>query len=184
MAAAKTYHWGGGNGGKPCRKGTNMSIAIIPPSVLLCLCARTGGQRKMIGRPMNTPVCRWPATPTPTTRKTSAGCWPTACRSSRTWRAGPLVPCRLNRLKETLAPGDCVKVAALDRPGRSVTEVVELLGWLREKQVEVISLRESIDQGQRHGAGDAAPSHRFRGDGARLGSGENAGGAGASQGDR
>ncbi len=49
----------------------------------------------------------------------------------------------LNRLKAALQPGDCVKVAALDRLGRSLTEV---LGWLRENQVEVISLRESIDQ--------------------------------------
>ena len=52
----------------------------------------------------------------------------------------------LNRLKDAVAPGDCVKVAALDRLGRSLTEVLELLGWLRENQVEVISLRESIDQ--------------------------------------
>ena len=52
----------------------------------------------------------------------------------------------LNRLKAALQPGDCVKVAALDRLGRSLTEVLELLGWLREKGVEIISLRESIDQ--------------------------------------
>ena len=52
----------------------------------------------------------------------------------------------LNRLKAALQPGDCVKVAALDRLGRSLTEVLELLGWLRENQVEVISLREPIDQ--------------------------------------
>ncbi len=52
----------------------------------------------------------------------------------------------LNRLKTTLQPGDCVKVTALDRLGRSLTEVLELLGWLRENQVEVVSLRESIDQ--------------------------------------
>ena len=37
-------------------------------------------------------------------------------------------------------------MAALDRLGRSLTEVLELLGWLREKGVEVLSLRESIDQ--------------------------------------
>ena len=37
----------------------------------------------------------------------------------------------LNRLKAALGPGDCVKVAALDRLGRSLTEVLELLGWLR-----------------------------------------------------
>ena len=52
----------------------------------------------------------------------------------------------LNRLKAALQQGDCVKVAALDRLGRSLTEVLELLGWLRENQVEVLSLRESIDQ--------------------------------------
>ena len=52
----------------------------------------------------------------------------------------------MNRLKAALQPGDCVKVAALDHLARSVTEVLELLGWLRENQVEVISLRESIDQ--------------------------------------
>ena len=54
-------------------------------------------------------------------------------------------PAGLNRLRAALQPGDCVKVAALDRLGRSLTEVLELLGWLRENQVEVISLRESVD---------------------------------------
>ena len=39
----------------------------------------------------------------------------------------------LNRLKAALQPGDCVKVAALDRLGRSLTEVLELLGWLRRE---------------------------------------------------
>ena len=52
----------------------------------------------------------------------------------------------LNRLKAALQPGDCVKVAALDRLGRSLTEVLELLGWLRENGVEIVSLRESVDQ--------------------------------------
>ena len=52
----------------------------------------------------------------------------------------------LNRLKAALQPGDCVKVAALDRLGRSLTEVLELPGWLRENGVDIISLRESIDQ--------------------------------------
>ena len=33
----------------------------------------------------------------------------------------------LNRLKAALQPDDCVKVAALDRLGRSLTEVLELL---------------------------------------------------------
>ena len=52
----------------------------------------------------------------------------------------------LNRLKTTLQPGDCVKVTALNRLGRSLTEVLDLLGWLRENGVEIISLRESVDQ--------------------------------------
>ena len=52
----------------------------------------------------------------------------------------------LNRLKASLQPGDYLKVVALDRLGRSLTEVLELLGWLRENGVEIISLRESIDQ--------------------------------------
>ena len=39
-----------------------------------------------------------------------------------------------------------MKVAALDRLGRSLIEVLDLLGWLWENEVEIISLRESIDQ--------------------------------------
>ena len=34
----------------------------------------------------------------------------------------------LNRLKAVLQPRDCVKVAALDRLGRSLSKVLELLG--------------------------------------------------------
>ena len=34
----------------------------------------------------------------------------------------------LNRLKAALQPGDCAKVAALDRLGRSLPEVLDLLG--------------------------------------------------------
>ena len=37
-------------------------------------------------------------------------------------------------------------MAALDRLGRSLTKVLELLGWLRKNHVEVVSFRESIDQ--------------------------------------
>ena len=40
----------------------------------------------------------------------------------------------LNLLRAALQPGDCVKVAALDRLGRSLIEVLDLLGWLREKR--------------------------------------------------
>ena len=52
----------------------------------------------------------------------------------------------LNRLKAALQTGDCVKVAVLDRLGGSLTEVLELLGWLRENGVEIVSLRESVEQ--------------------------------------
>ena len=51
----------------------------------------------------------------------------------------------LNLLKAALQPGDCVNVETLDLPSRSLTEVLELLGWLRENQVVLISLQESID---------------------------------------
>ena len=51
----------------------------------------------------------------------------------------------LNRLKQAVAPGDFIKVAELDRLGPSVTEALGSLGGLRQKQVEVISVRESID---------------------------------------
>lgn len=34
----------------------------------------------------------------------------------------------LNRLKTALQPGDCMKVAALDRLGRSLAQVLEPLG--------------------------------------------------------
>ena len=54
----------------------------------------------------------------------------------------------LNRLRADLQPGDCVKVVVLDRLGRSLTEVLELLGWLRENRIAVMSFRESIDQGR------------------------------------
>ena len=50
----------------------------------------------------------------------------------------------LNRLRAALQQGDCVKVAVLDRLGRALTEVLDLLGWLRENEVEIISLRESM----------------------------------------
>ena len=43
---------------------------------------------------------------------------------------GPLGSAGLNWLKAALQLGDCVKVAALDRLGRSLTEVLDLLGWL------------------------------------------------------
>ena len=42
-------------------------------------------------------------------------------------------PARAEPPSTALQPGDCVKVTALDRLGRSLTEVLELLGWLREK---------------------------------------------------
>ena len=37
-------------------------------------------------------------------------------------------PSGMNWLKAALQPGDCVTVAALNRLGRSLTEVLDLLG--------------------------------------------------------
>ena len=39
-----------------------------------------------------------------------------------------------------------MRQAALDRLSRSLTEVLELLGWLRENGVEIVSFREPVDQ--------------------------------------
>ena len=83
----------------------------------------------------------------------------------------------LNGLKSGLHPGDCVKVVALDRLGRSLTEVLELLGWLRQNQVEVISLRESIDQDSAMGRAMLHLAIVFAEMERDLGPGENAGGA-------
>ena len=52
----------------------------------------------------------------------------------------------MNGLKDAVAPGDCVKAAALDRLCCTLTEALELLGLLRENDVEIVSLRESVDQ--------------------------------------
>ena len=62
-----------------------------------------------------------------------------------------------------------MKVASPDRLGRALTEVLELLDWLRQNQVEVIGLRESIDQDSAMGRADVALAHRLRGDGAGRG---------------
>ena len=47
--------------GQPCRKGTLSSIVRTPPISASSRHARTGGQRKMSGKPMDAPACRWPA---------------------------------------------------------------------------------------------------------------------------
>ena len=91
-------------------------------------------------------------------------------------------PAGLNRLKAALQPGDCVKVAALDRLARSVTEVLELLGWLRENGVEVISLRESIDQNSAMGRAMLHLAIVFAEMERDLARERTAGGAGAGQG--
>ena len=77
-----------------------------------------------------------------------------------------------------------MKVAALDRLGRSLTEVLELLGWLRENQVEVISLRESIDQGSAMGRAMLHLDIVFAEMERDLARDRTAGGAGAGKGHR
>ena len=52
----------------------------------------------------------------------------------------------VNRLRAALQPRQRVKVAALDRLIRSLTEVMKLLNWLRERDAEFISPLVSIDQ--------------------------------------
>ena len=154
--------------GQSCRKGTTFQHSqnfarrsITPPCQnrgpakderkTVRIRPRVGGQRRRRQQPGDT----------------SAGCWPTASRSSRTWGAGPPGTWPgLNRLKAALVqPGDCVKVAALDRLGRSLTEVLELLGWLRENQRRNHQPPGVHRPGQRHRPGDAALGHRLRGDG-------------------
>ena len=135
-----------GPGGQPCQKGTLSSIAITPPAVESRRRARTGGQRKMSGRLFGyarvSVASDADANNLENQRRVLADCDQVFedVGSGASWnRPG------LNRLKAALQPGDCLKVAALHRLGRSLTEVLELLGWLRENQVEVISLRESVD---------------------------------------
>ena len=124
-----------------------MSIAITLPAAASRRRAMTGGQRKMSGKLFG--YARVSVASDADANNLHTHRWvPADCEqvfedvgSGASWnRPG------LNRLKAALQTGDCVKVAALDRLGRSLTEVLELLGWLREKGVEIISLRESIDQ--------------------------------------
>ena len=71
----------------------------------------------------------------------------------------------LNLPKAALAPGDCVKVAGLDRLGRSLTE---LLSWLKGEPGRGHQSQRVDRPGQRHGPGHATPGHRLRGDGVRA----------------
>lgn len=52
----------------------------------------------------------------------------------------------LRGLLGVLRPGDTVKVVALDRLGRSLPEVLQLMSDFRERGVELVSQREAIDQ--------------------------------------
>ncbi|MFD3443912.1 recombinase family protein [Microbacteriaceae bacterium 4G12] len=51
----------------------------------------------------------------------------------------------LSELKRHLRPGDTLVVVALDRLGRSLSEMVNLLAWIRENEIVLRSLRESLD---------------------------------------
>jgi DNA invertase Pin-like site-specific DNA recombinase len=44
-----------------------------------------------------------------------------------------------------LRPGDTLVIVALDRLGRSLSEMVKLLDWIVEQNIELRSLREGID---------------------------------------
>ncbi|KJY97654.1 recombinase family protein [Pseudoalteromonas ruthenica] len=51
----------------------------------------------------------------------------------------------LSRLIDTLRPGDIVVVQRLDRLGRSLSDLIELLDGFKNQEVDFVSLHESID---------------------------------------
>lgn len=51
----------------------------------------------------------------------------------------------LRELLEHARPGDTVVVVALDRLGRSLTGIIETIAELQERDISLISLRESLD---------------------------------------
>ncbi|WP_193988036.1 recombinase family protein [Lelliottia steviae] len=51
----------------------------------------------------------------------------------------------LSRLLDTLRPHDTVVVQRLDRLGRSLSNLIELLAGFKDKQIDFISLNENID---------------------------------------
>jgi DNA invertase Pin-like site-specific DNA recombinase len=48
-------------------------------------------------------------------------------------------------LRKLLRPGDVLVVVALDRLGRSLSEMIALMGWLIHEDIRLTSLREGID---------------------------------------
>ncbi len=51
----------------------------------------------------------------------------------------------LNKLLAHIAPGDVVIVESLSRLGRSTKDLIELVELMREKEVQLVSLKEQID---------------------------------------
>lgn len=51
----------------------------------------------------------------------------------------------LSTLRKMLRPGDTLIVVALDRLGRSLSEMVKLLEWIVAEGIELRSLREGVD---------------------------------------
>ena len=51
----------------------------------------------------------------------------------------------MNRLLAHIAPGDVVIVESLSRLGRSTKDLIELVELMREKGVQLVSLKEQID---------------------------------------
>jgi DNA invertase Pin-like site-specific DNA recombinase len=62
-------------------------------------------------------------------------------RSGAKWDRPGLVSLRDGRMRA----GDTLKVVALDRLGRSLSEMVKLLGWIEHEGITLVSLREGID---------------------------------------
>lgn len=50
-----------------------------------------------------------------------------------------------NKLLEVLRPGDTVKVESLSRLGRSMKDLIEIIDYFQENNINLISLKENID---------------------------------------
>ena len=51
----------------------------------------------------------------------------------------------LEHLKRALRPGDTLVIWKLDRLGRSVKDLISITDWLRDHDIELISLKDNID---------------------------------------
>ena len=110
------------------------SLSMMPP------CQNRGPAKDERKTVRTRPRVGGQPTPTPTTSRPSAASWPTAAGLLWCGQRGLMEPVRAASFEGCLTAGRLCECGALDRLGRSVAEVLDLLGWLRDNQVEVISL--------------------------------------------